>query len=46
VLHKLVFDPDDGLVAAMLDLEAAGDLARRDGELHFLDVVNDAHRPR
>ena len=46
VLHKLVFDPDDGLVAGMLDLEAAGHLARRDGELHFLDVVADAHRPR
>jgi dihydroorotate dehydrogenase len=46
VLHKLVFDPGDGLVAGMLDLEAAGQLARRDGELHFLDVVADAHRPR
>jgi len=46
VLHKLVFDPKDGLVAGMLDLEATGHLARRDGELHFLDVVADAHRPR
>ena len=46
VLHKLVFDPADGLVAGLLDLEADGTLARRGGELHFLDVVDDAHRPR
>lgn len=46
VLHKLVFDPADGLVAGLLDLEADGTLARRGGELHFLDVVADAHRPR
>src|SRR5258705_309654 len=38
-LHALVFDPRDGLVAAMLEREAAGTLARRGGELHFLDLV-------
>jgi hypothetical protein len=37
-LHKLIFDPADGLVAAMLDLEEAGVLARRGGELRFLDL--------
>lgn len=44
-LHKLVFDPVDGLVAGLLGLEAEGKLSRRGGELHFLDVVH-AHRPR
>ncbi len=37
-LHKLIFDPEDGLVAAMLDLEEAGELSRRGGELRFLDL--------
>jgi hypothetical protein len=37
-LHALVFDPRDGLIAGMLDLEAAGTIARRAGELRFLDV--------
>lgn len=37
-LHKLVFDPEDGLVAGLLELEAAGAIERRGGELHFLDV--------
>lgn len=37
-LHKLIFDPADGLVAAMLDLEDAGQLPRRGGELRFLDL--------
>jgi hypothetical protein len=45
-LHALVFDPRDGLLAVMLEREAAGALGRRDGELHFLDLVPDAHRPR
>jgi hypothetical protein len=45
-LHALVFDPRDGLVAGMLELEAAGRLERRGGELHFLDVASRAHRPR
>src|SRR5436190_8298366 len=38
-LHALVFDPCDGLIAVMLEREAAGTLARRGGELHFLDLV-------
>jgi len=45
-LHALVFDPRDGLIAVMLEREAAGLLQRRDGELHFLDLLPDAHRPR
>ena len=45
-LHQLVFDPADGLIAGMLDLEARGVLERRDGELHFLDLTADAHHPR
>jgi hypothetical protein len=42
----LVFDPRDGLVAVMLEREAGGSLARRTGELHFLDLLADAHRAR
>jgi len=45
-LHALIFDPRDGLVAVMLAREAAGLLHRRDGELHFLDLLPDAYRPR
>jgi len=45
-LHHLVFDPTDGLIATMLDLEAQDVLERRGGELHFLDLAADAHRPR
>ncbi len=45
-LHALIFDPRDGLIAVMLEREAAGQLQRRDGELHFLDLVPDAYRPR
>jgi len=41
-LHQLVFHPDDGLVAALLDEETAGRLPRRGGVLHFLDLA-DAH---
>jgi hypothetical protein len=37
-LHALVFHPESGLIAGMLDLEESGRLHRRDGELHFLDV--------
>ncbi len=37
-LHKLIFDPGDGLVAAMLDLERRGRLERRSGLLHYLDL--------
>jgi hypothetical protein len=45
VLHALVFHPRDGLIAGMLELESRGELERRDGELHFLDVPRHAHRP-
>ena len=45
-LHALVFDQRDGLLAVMLEREAAGTLARRGGELHFLDLVPDAYRAR
>jgi hypothetical protein len=38
-LHRLIFDPVDGLIAGMLDLEEAGELSRRNGELRFLDLV-------
>ena len=44
VLHTLVFHPQDGLVAGLLELESRGELERRGGELHFLDVARHAHR--
>ena len=40
VLHQMIFDPTDGLIAVLEELEAAGRIARRDGELHFLDLVD------
>lgn len=42
VLHQMIFDPQDGLIAVMGELESQGRLARRDGELRFLDLI-DAH---
>jgi hypothetical protein len=45
-LHQLVFHPVDGLIAGMLDLEAQGVVARRGGELRFLDLTANAHHPR
>ena len=42
-LHKLIFDPSDGLIAGLLDLEERGELEWRDGELRFLDLVPDAN---
>ena len=42
-LHQLVFHPEHGLIATMLELEARGALERRGGELHFLDL---SHAPR
>lgn len=39
-LHALIFDPRDGLVSVMLEQEERGVLARRDGELHFLDLAS------
>jgi hypothetical protein len=37
-LHALLFHPEDGMVAGMLELERAGVLHRRAGELRFLDL--------
>jgi hypothetical protein len=45
-LHQLVFDPVDGLIAGMLELETQGVLERRGGELHFLDLAANAHHAR
>src|SRR6266571_46268 len=47
-LHALLFDPRDGLIAVMLEREAAEQLERRGGELHFLDLLPPFHanRPR
>jgi hypothetical protein len=39
-LHALFFEPRDGLIAAMLDLESAGVLPRVGGELRFLDLCH------
>jgi hypothetical protein len=38
-LHALLFDPADGLIAAMLELEEQGALERHDGELRFLTLA-------
>ncbi|MGH7510749.1 MAG: hypothetical protein ACREMZ_14935 [Gemmatimonadales bacterium] len=43
-LHALVFHPDHGLIAGLLDLEDRGSLERRGGELHFLDIANSAQQ--
>ena len=37
-LHALIFDPVDGLLAVMLELENSGKLERHHGELRFLDL--------
>jgi hypothetical protein len=37
-LHALLFTPEQGLVAGILDLEDGGRLERRGGELRFLDI--------
>jgi hypothetical protein len=42
-LHALIFHPQDGLVAGMLDLETKGLLERRGGELRFLDLLSSAN---
>ena len=38
-LHALLFHPQDGMIAGMLELEAEGALERREGELRFLDIA-------
>lgn len=37
-LHALYFHPETGVIAGLLDLEAAGELHRHDGELRFRDL--------
>jgi hypothetical protein len=39
-LHTLVFHPQEGMIAGMLDLESQGALDRHGGELRFLDLSN------
>lgn len=39
LMHRLLFDPRDGLIACMLELEAEGVLTRTAGELRFLDLA-------
>ena len=41
-LHKLVFDPADGLISTLLGAEQRGDLSRIGGELRFRDLVRRA----
>ena len=38
-LHALLFHPESGLIAGLLDLEAEGRIHRRNGELRYLDVT-------
>lgn len=42
-LHALFFDPEEGLIAGLLNLESAGVLSRTGGELRFLDVCRPHH---
>jgi hypothetical protein len=44
-LHSLVFHPAHGVIAGMLNLEAGGELYRRNGELRFLDLVDHDANP-
>jgi hypothetical protein len=41
-LHALLFEPREGLIAGLLDLEAEGLLEREGGELRFLDLQGSA----
>jgi hypothetical protein len=45
-LHALLFQPRDGLVAGMLELEEAGVLHRHGGELRFLDLCEGGRHDR
>ena len=45
-LHALIFHPRDGLIAVMLERESGGQLERRGGELHFLDLLLPFHANR
>ena len=39
-LHVLLFHPEEGMIAGMLELESTGVLHRRGGELRFLDLCD------
>jgi hypothetical protein len=41
-LHALLFHPQEGLIAGMLDLESEGTLERSGGDLRFLDLADSA----
>lgn len=41
-LHKLVFEPEQGLIAELLAAEARGELERTGGELRFRELVRGA----
>lgn len=41
-LHMLLYHPQDGLIAVLLELGESGALAPRDGLLHFLDLAHGA----
>jgi hypothetical protein len=43
-LHTLIYHPEDGLIAWIAHLGETGQLARRDGLLHFLDIALAAAR--
>ena len=43
-LHALLFHPQDGLLAGMLDMEGSGVLEREGGELKFLDLPRQRNR--
>jgi hypothetical protein len=38
-LHALLFHPQDGLIASMLEFESQGLLERKGGELRYLDLI-------
>ena len=44
LLHRLVFHPEDGMVAELWNLERRGLIHRRGGELHFLDLPYARHK--
>src|SRR5690606_38905267 len=39
LLHRIIFDPHDGLAATMLELAEQGVLERHGGELRFIDLA-------
>lgn len=43
-LHRIVFHPEDGMIAELRKLERRGLIHPRGGELHFLDLANARHQ--